>query len=139
MPLIAVTRLRLRFRRYLPLFTFYTLLSTWQAKRAPGNLGVSLLIDANNAFWTRTAWQSEAAMHVFRNAASHGQAMPKLFDWCDEASAVHWIQETPDLPDWHEAHQRMVKEGFRGKLKHPSPAHIAYEIAAPKFSRGIFN
>ncbi|AFY35829.1 hypothetical protein [Calothrix sp. PCC 7507] len=138
MPLIAITRLRLRFHRYLPSFIFYTLLSTWQAQRAPGNLGISLLIDANRTYWTRTAWQSETAMYAFRQAASHGQAMLKLIEWCDEASAVHWIQETPDLPGWDEAHRRMLKEGHRSPVRHPSAAHIADEIAAPKTIMSIF-
>lgn len=132
MPLISVTRLRLRSYRYLLPFSFYSALSTWQAKRAPGNLGVSLLIDVNKTFWTRTVWQDEMCLHNFVRAGFHRRVMPKLLDWADEASTVHWEQETPKLPDWYEAHQRMVREGFRGKLKYPSPAHIAYEIAEPK-------
>ncbi|AUT03026.1 hypothetical protein CLI64_22900 [Nostoc sp. CENA543] len=132
MPLIAITRLRLRFHRYLPSFIVYTLLSTWQAKYTPGNLRISLLIDANLTFWTRTAWQSEAAMCAFRQAANHKQAMLKLIEWCNEASVVHWIQETPTLPDWYEAHQKMLTQGNRSFVKYPSSAHIAYEIAVPK-------
>ncbi|GAB1545517.1 hypothetical protein NUACC21_81930 [Scytonema sp. NUACC21] len=138
MPLIAVTRLRLRFRRYLPSFIVYTLLSIWQVKRAPGNLGISLLIDTKLTFWTRTAWQSEAAMYAFTQAASHAQAMQKPIEWCDEASVVHWRQETPVLPDWYEAHRKMAAKGHRSHVRHPSAAHIAYEIAAPKTFISIF-
>jgi hypothetical protein len=58
--------------------------------------------------------------------------MPKLLEWCDEASVVHWHQDTAELPDWQEAHRRMMEEGRRSKVHHPSPAQIAYEIPRPK-------
>lgn len=132
MPLISVTRLRVRAYRYLPLFMLYTLLSVLQAKRTPGNLGVGLLRDAHNTFWTRSAWQDESNMRSFMRNGYHKRAMPKLLDWCDEASVVHWHQETAELPDWHEAHRRMVKEGRRSKVKSPSQAQIDFEIAEPK-------
>lgn len=134
MPLISITRLRIRAFRHLPLFIFYSLLSARQARRAEGNLGADVLREANNAFWTRTAWRDEAAMRSYMMKGWHRRAMPKLLDWCDEASIVHWTQETPELPDWHEAHRRMVKEGRRSKVRHPSPAHLAYQIAEPKVS-----
>ena len=134
MPLISVTRLRVRSFRYLPLFIFYTLLSARQAKRASGNLGTGLLREANSTFWTRTAWRDEAAMRSFMMTGAHRRVMPKLLDWCDEASVVHWTQEAAELPDWHEAHWRMVNEGRRSKVRHPSPAHLAYDIAEPKVS-----
>lgn len=132
MPLISVTRLRLRSYRYLLPFSVYSALSTLQAKYAAGNLGVGLLINVNKTFWTQSAWQNEMCLHSFIRAGYHGRVMPKLLDWADEASTVHWEQDTPKLPDWYQAHQRMVREGFRGKLKYPSPAHIAYEIAEPE-------
>jgi len=31
-----------------------------------------------------------------------------------------------------EAHRKMVAEGRRSKVRHPSPAHEAYQIAPPK-------
>ena len=61
----------------------------------------------------------------------HRRAMPKLLDWCDEDATAHWLQESPELPDWQEAHRRIVKEGRRSKVRHPSAAHIAYEIPQP--------
>ena len=66
MVLISVTRLWVRSFRYLPGFILYALLSVRQAKRAPGNLGVGLLRDADRTFWTCTAWRDEAAMHALR-------------------------------------------------------------------------
>ena len=132
MALISVTRLRVRAFRYLPSFIFYSLLSARQAKHATGNLGTGLLREARRTFWTRTAWQDEAAMRAFMMAGAHRRVMPKLLDWCDEASVVHWTQDSPELPDWHEAHRRIIAEGRRSKVRYPSPAHLAYEIAEPK-------
>ena len=132
MAFISITRLRVRSLRYLPQFLWYTLLSLLQAKRAPGCLAVKLLRDANNTFWTNTAWQSEAAMRSYISSGVHRRAMPKLKEWCNEASVVHWEQEHTKLPDWQEAHRRMVEEGRRSKVNNPSPAHAAYELPKPK-------
>ena len=132
MALISVTRLRVRSFRYIAGFIFYTLLSALQAKRASGNLGIGLLRDANSTFWTRTAWLDEASMRAFMMATPHRRAMSRLVDWCNEAAVVHWAQENSGLPDWLEAHRKMVAEGRRSKVKHPSPAHETYEIAPPK-------
>ena len=130
--LISVTRLRIRSPRYLPMFIVYSLLSSRQAKRAPGNCGIDLLRDANNTFWTRTAWSDEKALHAFMLGGMHRRAMPKLLDWCNEAATTHSTQESPELPDWLGAHRRIVSEGRRSKVRHPSPAHLAFEIAEPK-------
>ena len=132
MPVISVTRLRVRSFRYLPGFIFFALRSGRQARHATGNLGVALLNDAHSAFWTCTAWRDEAAMRAFMLAMPHRRAMARLADWCDEASVVHWIEESPTLPGWHEAHRKMVADGRRSKVKHPSPAHEAFQIAPPK-------
>jgi hypothetical protein len=129
--LISVTRLRIRSLRYMPMFFIYSILSARQARRTPGNCGIDLLQDANNTFWTRTAWSNEKAMHHFMLGGMHRRAMPKLLDWCDEAATVHWIQESPQLPDWHEAHQRIVSEGRRSKVRHPSPSHLVFKIPPP--------
>ena len=47
MPLISVTRLRVRAFRYPPSFIFYNLSSSRRAKRAPGHPGSGLLREAN--------------------------------------------------------------------------------------------
>ena len=46
--------------------------------------------------------------------------MAKLLEWCDEASVVHWIQETAELPDWRTAEKRMAESGRLSKVNHPS-------------------
>ena len=56
-------------------------------------------------------------------------ARDQLAEWCDEASVVHWTQETADLPEWHEAHRRMVAEGRASRVRHPSA--VPGDAAAP--------
>ena len=85
MPVVSITRLRVRAWRYLP------------------------------PFFIRT----------------HGPAMRKLLEWCDEASLVHWTQDGPDLPAWDEAHRRLEAEGHPSKVHHPSPAHTAHKFPPP--------
>ena len=133
MAFISVTRLRVRSLWYLPGFSFYALLSSNQARSAPGNLGVELLRDIKNTFWTCTVWQDEGAMRAFMKAMPHGRAMGKLANWCNEASVVHWTQATADLPDWTEAHRRMATEGRRSKVRHPTEAHQDFRIPPPRF------
>lgn len=131
MPFISVTRLRVRSIRYLPQFIWKALLTARQAERAHGFLGGRLARDAKNTFWTLTAWKDAAAMKAYRDTGAHRGVMPKLLDWCDEASVVHWDQESAELPDWQEAHRRMVAEGRTSKVRHPSPAQAAKQITAP--------
>src|SRR5574341_548939 len=105
MAFISVTRLRARSIFYLPQFFWHTFKVQKQAKSASGMLGGRLLLEARWAFWTMTAWESEAAMRAFRSSGAHMKAMPKLLDWCDEASYAHWEQESEELPSWAEEHQ----------------------------------
>ena len=71
-------------------------------------------------------------MRVYLSSGAHGRAMPKLKDWCDEASVAHWQQDDPALPSWEEAHRRMLDVGRRSKVRQPSAAHLAFEIPKPK-------
>jgi len=130
-PFISITRLRVRSVFYLPQFMWYAMRSSRQAARAPGFLGGKVLRDERNAFWTVTAWRDDAAMNAYRTGGSHAAAMPKLLEWCDEASVAHWTQDTPELPSWQEAYERMVKEGRASKVKRPSAAHLAYKFPPP--------
>ena len=120
MPLIAVTRLRIRSFRFAPAFAWWTWRALVQARRSPGNLRAVVRKAEGLAFWTLTAWQDEAAMSAYRIAPPHRDAMPKLLDWCDEASVVHWSQEAGELPDWTTAETRMAQSGRLSKVRHPS-------------------
>lgn len=46
--------------------------------------------EAGNTFWTITAWENAETMNTFRTSGAHLAVMPKLLNWCDEASVVHW-------------------------------------------------
>ena len=131
MSLVSITRLRVRSWRYLPAFVIYALRSARQANRSGGSIGVSIMRENRNTFWTRTVWENEGAMRSFMLSGVHRRVMPRLLEWCDEASIVHWLQESAELPSWDEAHRRMQQEGRRSKVNHPSAAHLAYEIPSP--------
>jgi heme-degrading monooxygenase HmoA len=131
MPVISITRLRVRSLLFLPAFIFTAVRIGTQAKNAPGSLAVKVFRDRHNTFWTSTSWESEVAMKAFMLASPHGPAMRNLLEWCDEAAVVHWTQDSPDLPSWSEAHQRMLSDGRPSKVNHPSDAHRSYSIAAP--------
>jgi hypothetical protein len=132
MPFVSITRLRLRSWRFVPGFLWYALRSWRQARSAPGNLAALTLRDANLTFWTCTVWQDEAAMRAFMTSGAHRNAMGHLPEWCDEAAVAHWQQDTPEPPVWSEVHRRMQSDGRRSKVRHPSPAHQRFEIAAPQ-------
>jgi hypothetical protein len=135
MTFLSVTRLRVRSFAYLPQFVWQTLRIVRQTEWAAGFLGGRILREARNTFWTVTTWEDEAAMNTFRIAGAHRGAMPKLLEWCDEASVVHWEQETLELPNWLEVHLRMAKEGRPSKVNHPSAAGLANDIPVPRVGR----
>jgi hypothetical protein len=131
MAFISVTRLRLRSMRFVPPFLWWSLLSAVQAKRAPGNLSATGLRDSHLTFWTLTAWSDEDSMRAFMLSGPHKRAMPKLVEWCDEASVVHWDQATAELPSWPEAHRRIVQEGRQSRVRYPSGSQLAKHITPP--------
>ena len=131
MVFVSVTRLRIRKWRYLPAFFYYTLLSARQARRAAGNQGMSIHRDARQVYWTITVWRDEPAMRDFRNHRAHQRAMPKLREWCDEATYAHWQQESSDPPDLATAYERLVREGIVSKVKQPSADHESRRFPKP--------
>ena len=135
MPLVSITRLRLRSWRFLPFFAFHAIRSANQATKANGNFAVQFLRDGARTFWTSTVWTDESAMKAYMLSGAHRPAMRRLIEWCDEASVVHWTQESTEPPSWNEAYQRMQDEGRRSKVAHPSPAHVAFSIPEPAIGR----
>jgi len=136
MPVISVTRLRVRSWRFMPGFILSALQIGKQTAHAEGCLAAKVFRDRRNAFWTLTCWESEAAMKAFMLAGAHGAAMRKLMHWCDEASVAHWTQEAEEMPTWGEAHRRMLRHGRASKVNHPSDAQKAFRIDEPDESRG---
>src|SRR4030081_3556281 len=135
MPLISVTRLRVRSFIFLAQFFWRTFNSMRHHERSSGFLGGRLLVNAKNVFWAMTAWEDQAAMNAYRTGGAHRRAMPKLLNWCNEAAVVHWTQESSEIPFWQEAHQRMAEEGKPSKVNHPTPDQASNRIPAPEPSR----
>jgi hypothetical protein len=134
MPVVSITRLRVRSWRYLPAFFVQTLRIARHAAKAKGVLEVTLLRDSTT-YWTGTSWSSEAAMTAFMNAAPHASTMRSLLEWCDEAALVRWTQDTADLPSWVDAHWRLEMEGRPSNVKRPSAAHTAHSFPLPIVSK----
>ena len=137
MPFVSITRLRVRSWRYLPGFVIQSFRVAHQAKFAAGSLAVSVLRDADRAFWTRTVWRDEAAMRSFMLSGVHRRIMARLPEWCDEAALTHWVQKADEPPSWSEAHRRLQQEGRRSRVNDPSQAQRRFEIRAPWSSTGV--
>jgi Domain of unknown function (DUF3291) len=135
MPFVSVTRLRIRRLRFLPFFALHAQQSLTQVRAATGFQGGSLLPDRRWTFWTLTVWDHSESMRAYMLNGSHRAAMPRLTNWCDEASVVHWDSDVAGLPSWEEATTRMKHEGRPSKLRHPSAGHGAMQFAEPRLSR----
>jgi hypothetical protein len=136
MPVVSVTRLRLRAWRYFPSFLFRTWTSVRQARRSRGFHEGTLAGDAEGGKWTLTVWADAEDLRAFRNSGAHLAAMPRLLRWCDEASFVQWDVVDPRLPTPQEAHERLAHEGRLSKLRHPSAAHqqgTSAPASAPRY------
>jgi hypothetical protein len=138
MPFVSLTRLRVRSVRFLPQFLLYVLRTVRQVRRAHGFSGGALLADRKWTFWTMTAWSTQEEMRRYMTSGAHKSAMPRLLDWCDEASVAHWDQREETLPSWEEADQRMRSSGRSSKVRNPSSRHATLTYAAPRTTRGGF-
>jgi hypothetical protein len=136
-PFVSITRLRVRSWRYMPEFLIQSVRAARQAKLAAGSLAVSILRDADRAFWTRTVWRDEAAMRSFMQSGVHHRTMARLPDWCDEAALVHWVQDADKPPSWLEAYRRLQQEGRRSRVNRPSEAHRRLETPKPRTGTGL--
>jgi quinol monooxygenase YgiN len=113
------------------MFIFHAQRSIAQIRNAKGCLSVALLRDNDRAFWTMSMWADEHAMKVYVTCGSHRKAMPRLSEWADEASVVHWFQDRAVRPDWNEAARRLRAEGRPSKLRHPGPHHSDMSFPEP--------
>src|SRR4051812_28167891 len=102
MALFAVTRLHLRSTRFLPEFVWRSWRALSQARRADGCLAAMVRNQPGLVFWTCTVWRDVDAMRAFMKGGAHKSAMPKLLNWCSEASLVHWEEPLGSLPSWDE-------------------------------------
>jgi quinol monooxygenase YgiN len=137
MPLASITRLRVRSLRYLPEFLWRAFASVRQARATPGCVAADVHREVKFVFWTRTVWRDEAAMRAFMTSGAHRVVMPKILDWCDEASLVHWQQESDTPPDWATAETKVRTEGRISRVRHPSDAHRRGETVPPDTARSV--
>jgi hypothetical protein len=131
MPVIVVTRLRLRDPASLDEFFTAAVAVLEQAKSSGGNLGADVLADANNAWWTLTAWRERGSMQAFVGTEPHLSTMGRLDDWCDEATFADWEQASEVLPDWQTSYRRLVADGQVATLTHASGAHQTRAFPPP--------
>jgi hypothetical protein len=135
MPVIVVTRLRLRDPALFDEFVGAAFAVVQQAQSSDGNLASDLLADADNVYWTstawRTAWRDRDAMNAFVGTEPHLSTMPRIDDWCDEATFVDWDQPSADLPGWQTRYERLVADGQVTKLSNSSDAHETRDFPAP--------
>jgi hypothetical protein len=131
MPIIVVTRLRLRDPAFFDEFFAHAVAVTEQARNSQGNLHADVLAEANNTYWTRTAWLERDLMNAFVGSEPHLSTMDRLPDWCDEATFVDWDQPSADLPDWQDGYVRLVASGQVASLTHATDAHHTRDFPAP--------
>jgi hypothetical protein len=131
MPVIVITRLRLKDPAFFDDFFASAVAVVEQAQGTAGNLGADVLAEANNTYWTRTAWQGRAAMGSFVGTEPHLGTMNRIDDWCDEATYVDWEQPGADMPDWQEAYRRLVADGHASSLTQGTQANQTLAFPAP--------
>lgn len=129
---VSLTRLRVRSIRFMPLFAVDAIRTRAQVRRAEGFVTGKLLPDREWTFWTMTAWDSQASMRHYITTGAHKRSMPKLMEWCDEASIAHWEQASAALPSWEEADRRMREMGRLSKVRYPSATHAGMRYRAPR-------
>jgi len=131
MPVIVVTRLRLKDLALLDEFFTDAVAAIEQAQQAAGNLGADALADANNAWWSKTAWTERGPMEAYVNAEPHLDISTRLDHYCDEATFVDWEQDSADLPDWPTSWRHLVADGMVAELTQPSPANQTRAFPPP--------
>jgi quinol monooxygenase YgiN len=131
MPVIVVTRLRLKDPAILDEFFTAAVAAIEQAQRSDGNLGADALADANNAWWSVSAWTERRPMQAFVDSEPHLNISKRLDHFCDEATFVDWEQASPDLPDWQTSWRHLTADGKVAELTQPSRANQTRAFPPP--------
>ena len=131
MPIIVVTRLRLKDPALLDEFFTDAVAAIEQAQKSDGNLGADALADADNAWWSVSAWASRDPMRAFVGTSPHVTIMGRLDHYCDEATFVDWEQASSDLPGWQTSYQHLIADGQVATLTHPSDANQTRAFSPP--------
>lgn len=134
MPVVVVTRLRLRDPAFFDEFFASAVAATEQARGSKGNLAADVLAEANNTYWTRTAWRERAFLDAFVGSEPHLTTMSHIGEWCDEATFVDWEEAELILPDWSAGYARIIADGQSATLTNPSAEHHTRDFPAPVLS-----
>ena len=131
MPVIVVTRLRLKDPALLDEFFTDGVAAIEQAQKSEGNLGTDALAEAHNAWWSVSAWQDRQLMRAFVDTQPHLGITARLDHYCDEATFVDWEQDSPDLPDWQTSWRHLTADGKAAELTEASPANQGRDFPPP--------
>ena len=131
MPVIVVTRLRLKDPALLDEFFTDGVAAIEQAQKSEGNLGTDALAEAHNAWWSVSAWQDRQLMQAFVNSQPHLGITARLDHYCDEATFVDWEQGSPGLPDWQTSWRHLTADGQAAELTDASPANLTRDFPPP--------
>jgi quinol monooxygenase YgiN len=131
MPVIVVTRLRLKDPALLDEFFTDAVAAIEQAQKSEGNLGADALADANNAWWSVSAWQDRRLMRTYVDSQPHRDITTRLDHYCDEATFADWEQDSPGLPDWQTSWRHLTADGKAAELTHPSAANHSRDFPPP--------
>jgi hypothetical protein len=130
-PVIVVTRLRLRDASVFDEFFAGAVALLEQAKGSAGNLGTDALAEANNTWWSCSAWRDHESMRAYVETDPHASTKRRLDDWCDEATFADWEQDSEALPGWQTAYQHLIADGMSATLTNASAANTTRDFPAP--------
>ncbi len=131
MPIVVVTRLRLRDHALVDEFFAVAVQLLEQATASPGILTTDVLADQNDVWWTLSAWEDRDAIRGYVATDPHHSAMSQIDRFCDQATFVDWQQDDGDLPDWETSYRRLVADGQSATLAHPSPENTTRAFPRP--------
>ena len=131
MPIIVVTRLRLRDPALLDEFFTDAVAAIEQAQKSAGNLGADALADAGNAWWSVSAWTERGPMRAYVDSEPHLTIRARLDHYCDEATFVDWEQASPALPDWPTSWRHLTADGQAAQLSQASPDNQTRNFPRP--------
>ena len=135
MPVLAMTRLRLKSYRVLPRFIWVNERAVAQISSAPGFLRGKLLAEPNLAMWTATLWDSEESLRGFYLRGAHRKLMPELGGFVCEAIAGHIVYDSAELPPWKAIHEELCRVGrLSAGVTEPNDDHRNRIVAAPRFT-----
>jgi hypothetical protein len=131
MPIMVVTRLRLKDPALLDEFFTDAVAAIEQAQKSAGNLGADALADAGNAWWSVSAWTERGPMQAYVDSEPHLTIRARLDHYCDEATFVDWEQASPALPDWPTSWRHLTADGQAVQLSQASPDNQTRNFPRP--------